>query len=104
MKIEFNEKELNYMENINQSIKNKEDVPLFINTIGHTYTFEFTCTDIAKANLFAVMMMGSNDDANYFRDTFGIDVKCLNYSAGDRKINELKGYLNQFLNDLDNIK
>ena len=104
MKIEFNEDDLSYIQRVNEDLENGKRPPLFINQIGDTYTFEFKCTDIARANLFAFMMMASHlEEAKEFQKLFGIDVQCINYAKGDSKLNTLKSYLKNFLEELEQM-
>ena len=70
-----------------------------------SYYFEFKCTDIAKANLFAGLLMSSryNEEARQFQEMFGIEVQSLNYCHGDQAITTLKSYLQDFIEKLDTI-
>jgi hypothetical protein len=106
MKVVLDEKDLSLIERINEDINNGENIPLFINrNDDFVYTFEFRCTDIARANLFANLLMNNNlnKEAKEFQETFGIDVICLNYSKGDSKIRELKSHLKNLLDELERM-
>jgi hypothetical protein len=104
MKVILDEKDLSFIDKVNEDIKDGLNAPLFINrNDDFVYTFEFTCTDIAKANLFAYMMIGNSEEVKEFQETFGINVTCLNYSKGDSKLRELKLHLKNFLDELDRI-
>lgn len=101
MKIEFDEDDKNYIDRINKDLEIGADVPLFINQVGKTYYINFTCTDIAKANAFIMEFLRPS---NNIMEKFGIRVNSLNYCEGDNKVYQLKEFLQNFLNQLDEIK
>lgn len=104
MKIELDKKDFDYIEKINQDLLSGEQIPLFIGEKGKRYFIEFTCEDVAKANAFAMMLMNPNPEkATELKEKFGITVNCISYCNGDSKVNELKQYLQSFLQSLENI-
>lgn len=104
MKIELDEKDLKYIQNINEGLSNGENLPVFIPEKGKRYFIEFTCEDVAKANAFAMMFMNPNPEkVTELREIFGITVNCISYCNGDSKLSELKQYLQSFLQSLENI-
>ena len=100
MKIEFDEKDREYIDRINKDLEAGEDIPLFINQVGNTYYINFTCTDVAKANAFVMEFLRPRGNM----EEFGIHVNSLNFCEGDNKVYQLKEYLQNFLNQLDEIK
>ncbi len=102
MKIQFDKKDINYINNINDNLKNGEDIPLFINEVGRKYYLEFTCTDIALANCFIMNLFDPNLNKK-LKENFGLELEMLRYHNGDSKIEELKEKLQLFINELDNL-
>ena len=100
MKFVLEEKDESFIEKLIRDLSEGEDIPLFVNGDVKTYSLEFGCTDIAKANMFVFNMMSRNNEE--IEDTLGIRVKSLNYH-GDRKVNELKEMLKSFLEQLENM-
>ena len=104
MKIEFDEKDLSFIEKINEDLKDRERIPLFIGEVGKRYYIEFTCEDIAKANAFSMMFMNPNTEkVQELKEKFGITVNCISYCSGDSKIGEFKHYLQRMLQELEQM-
>lgn len=102
MKIEYEEKDKDYITLINDDIANNKDIPKFINEKGKRYYVEFTCNDIAKANLFVNYLLSPNPDyAAKINELFGIRIECLSNCSGDSKRDELKRMLEEFLRQLN---
>lgn len=102
MKIELDKKDINFINRINEDLSNGENVPIYINNIGKDYYLNFKCLDIAKANAFIMYFMHPNNTKE-IEEKFGIQINSINYCDGDNKLSELKSYLREFLNKLDNI-
>lgn len=104
MNIEFEEKDLKYIDNINKDLESGEEPPLLINKIDHQYYIAFTCKDIAKSNGF-IMGLIKNPQFNSveLEEKFGIVIDSINFSKGDLKIKELKNTLQNFIDELDKI-
>lgn len=103
MKIEFDEKDLDYIDTINKALEDRENIPIFIPEKGR-YFIEFTCEDIGKANAFAMMFMNPNiEKVQELKDKLGITVNCISYCSGDSKREELKRYLQGMLRDLEQM-
>lgn len=103
MKIEFDEKDLDYIDTINKSLESGENIPIFIPEKGR-YFIEFTCEDIAKANAFAMMFMNQNvEKVKELKEKLGITVNCISYCSGDSKREELKRYLEKMLRGLEQM-
>lgn len=103
MKIEFDQKDLDYIDTINKALENGENIPMFIPEKGR-YFIEFTCEDIAKANAFAMMFMSPNTEkVQELKEKLGITVNCISYCSGDSKREELKRYLQGMLRDLEQM-
>lgn len=104
MKIGFDEKDLRYIDTINKSLENGEDIPIFIPEKNRRYFIEFTCEDIAKANAFAMMFMNPNiEKVQELKEKFGITVNCISYCSGGSKRDELKHYLQRMLQELEQM-
>lgn len=102
MKIELEEEDLKYIQSINNDLSAGEDIPLFINEPQKRYFIEFTCEDVARANAFVMMFMNPNiGKVKELREKFGITVNAISYCRGDTKLNELKQYLQSFLQTLE---
>jgi len=102
MQFVLDEKDNSFIERLNRDLQNNENVPLFVNNIGKNYYINFTCEDIAKANLFILTLMQSAN-SEYLKDTLGITINSINYCHGDNKIAELKDMLTSFIERLDNM-
>lgn len=103
MKFILEEHDLRNIDNINKDIQDGQDPPLFVSyTPGKRYYLEFETTDIAKANTFVVNMMNSNN-AKYIEEILGINIKCIAYSGPDRKIDSIKEFLRNALNELERM-
>lgn len=104
MKIILNEEDQSYIDKVNQDLSNNEDCPLFINEQNKTYTLEFECVDIAKANNFILYMLSSNiKNVKEIEDVLGINVKAINYDKGSQQIITLKEILKNALDQLNYI-
>ena len=106
MKIILEEKDLRFVENINKDIEEVglNNIPLYVNECDRNYYINFSCIDIAKANRFVLMLMTSDQETReMIEDTFGIRVNSLNYCHGDNRVAELKEYLQEFINRLDQM-
>ena len=101
MKFELEEKDKNYIDRINEDLNSGETPLLFINQLGKEYTFKFMCTDIAKANLFASMLLGENVDK--LNKMFGIEVLSLNYNCLEGERDRVKQILQDCIDKLDSI-
>ena len=103
MKFILEEHDQRNIDNINKDIQDGQDPPLFVSGApGKRYYLEFETTDIAKANIFVVNMMNSNN-AEYIEETLGINIKCIAYSGPDRKIDSIKEFLRNALNELERM-
>ena len=102
MKIELEEKDINYINRVNEDISNGELPPLFVNEVGRDYFINFKCLDRAKANSFILSLLNPARSKE-MEEKFGIQFNSLNYCEGDNKIATLKEYLRSFLDTLENI-
>ena len=102
MKIELEEKDIAFANNINKDLEDGENVPLFVNEIGKHYFIDFSCTDIGKANAFIDFLMNPNNNKE-LEEKLGMEINAICYSKNDAKIDTLKEYLRDFLENLDNI-
>jgi hypothetical protein len=103
MKIELSEIDKENIESINKTIEDGNEPCLFINNVGADYFINFTCTDIAKANIFIATLLSNTENSKKIQDTLGIKVNSINYCEGDTKIAALKNYLTNFLEMLENM-
>jgi len=105
MKIELDERDLKYINNVNEDLENGEEPILFVNTLTNDYYINFRCVDLAKANNFIGMLLCPRDNMkNLVEENFGIKVNSLNFCEGDHKLSTLKSYLKEFMEKLDNIR
>ena len=103
MKFILEDHDLRNIDNINKDLQDGLQPPLFVSgEPGKKYYLEFETTDIAKANTFVANMMNSHN-AKYIEETLGIDIKCIAYSGPDRKIDSLKEFLRNALNELERM-
>lgn len=101
MKFELEEKDKKYIDKINEDLNSGETPLLFINQLGKEYTFKFMCTDIAKANLLASILLAR--DTNKLNELFGIQILSLNYNDLEGERNRVKQILQDCINELDRI-
>lgn len=103
MKFILEEKDLKNIDNINKDLQDGINIPLFVTgDPGRKYNIEFQVSDVAKANTFVANMM-LHHNADYIRETLGIEIKCIDYSGADRKIDSLKRVLRNALNELEQM-
>ena len=103
MKFILEDHDLRNIDNINKDLQDGLQPPLFVSgEPGKKYYLEFEITDIAKANTFVANMMNRHN-AKYIDETLGIDIKCIAYSGPDRKIDSLKEFLRNALNELERM-
>lgn len=103
MKFILEDHDLRNIDKINKDLQDGLQPPLYVSgEPGKKYYLEFETTDIAKANIFVANMMNSNN-AKYIEETLGIDIKCISYSSPDRKIDSLKEFLRNALNELERM-
>lgn len=103
MKFIMEEKDEGYINNVNEYLSNPEEyLPILIHKVGSEYYLNFTCTDVAKANNFILTLLSPNN-REYIEETLGVNINSLNYCHGDNKLHELKAYLQNFINAIDNI-
>lgn len=78
MKLEFDDKELKTIDNINKDIEEKGpiNVPLFMQSEGE-YSLKFNCKDIAKANVFINYFMSTASTKKL--EEMGIEVLAIEY-------------------------
>lgn len=104
MRFELSEKDKRFIEGVNKDLSEGENIPLFINEVGRRYYINFECLDVAKANLFALILLSSNPETEKnVEEVLGIRVNSLNYFDGDTRIGELKNYLREFLEKLEGM-
>ena len=103
MKIILDEKDEKTIKNINDDIAAGNKPMLYLNEIGREYSFEFTCTDIGRANLFAYLMMRPDDFGKEFQEIFGIRCERIRYVGKPVDVTNLRAYLTECLNKLDNM-
>lgn len=105
MKIELEQKDLDYIDYVNEDLAKGENVPLFIRQKDNKYIIEFTCRDVAKANLFACYMMSPDFEIQKeILNKFGISVDCISYSGVGQEVSKLKEILSNFLNQLEGFR
>lgn len=110
MKIELEDKDLNFINSINKEIELNngnvpDDFPLYIGKVDHTYYINFTCVDIAKANNFiGRLFIHANANDGYLEETLGITFNSLNYCHGDDKVAQLKSMLQRMIDDLGSLQ
>ncbi len=104
MKFILEDRDQRNIDNINKDLQGGiNDCPLFVSgEPGKKYYLEFEVTDIAKANTFVANMLLTSKSKEV-RDTLGIDIKCLAYSGPDRKIDGIKEFLRNALNELERM-
>lgn len=102
MKILLEERDINYINRVNEDLANGELPPLFMNEVGKDYYINLTCLDIAKANSF-ILDLCAPAKVEEMEEKFGIRFNSINYCHGDNKLIELKDYLQRFLDDLNNV-
>lgn len=104
MKFVIEENDKNYIDKVNQDLAENQDIPLFINNVGKSYTLEFESVDIAKANAFVLNMMSSDKEkVKEVEDLLGIKIKAISYDKGSSSLNTLKNYLRNFLDQLESV-
>ena len=104
MKIEFEEKDLTLIDNINKDLDAGEKPILFVNEVDRQYFISFTCKDIAKANAFIRGLIRNQDFNNKeLEEKFGIMIDSINYCEGDLKAKKLKSLLQDFITELDKL-
>lgn len=97
MKIEFEEKDNIFIDNINKELNNENKLALFIDKKDRNFYLEFTCTDVAKANAFLMYFM-INASCKELEEKFGIRLSSLKYSLANT--NELKDRLQSIIDEL----
>ena len=101
MEFVVTDKGKHFIDGINKDLEAGENIPLLVPEKDRNYFINFTCTDVAKANLFAyTLMYNRNID---LEEVLGIRVNSFNYCQGDSKVGELKDYLRAFLDRLDRM-
>lgn len=103
MRIELEDNDKEYIERLRDDIEAGENIPgLF--TKGK-YSVSFDIIDEAKANLFLYSMVFKTKQNKILdiEGLFGIRFTSVNFSDTDPTINNLKEYLKQVLDDLDNM-
>lgn len=104
MKIDIDENDKRYVNEINECLAAGEDIPLFISEKGRKYYFEFTCEDVGKANLFAVMLMNpSPEKVKELNENFGITVNAISYKDPAPNVHKIKELLQLLSQELDSI-
>lgn len=101
MKIEFDDKDLEYIDKLNEDLRNGEDIPLFVHSRDKKYNIEFTCYDIAKANMFLSYIMNPRNTIE-LREYLGINITGIKYDIKDDALMNLRDYLQKMINDIDN--
>lgn len=102
MKVDIEERDMNYINRVNADLDKGENVPLFINKKGKEYYIKFVCDDVAKANNF-VMDLIMRQDNKENEEKFGVHFLSLNYCHGDDKIERLKSKIQEFINELETM-
>lgn len=106
MKIEFEEKDLNYINGINADIEAGESRDMwFMKNVGSKLYLEVECVDIARANLFMHAMFAHEQSANELKclkETFGISVPYIHFeNPMDSDKEKLKRLLIDFISQID---
>lgn len=83
MKIVLEEKDLKYIDTINDAIKNGQCLPVFIDN-GETFYIQFTVKDVAKANAFVCHIFGP-DRKKEIEEDLGLSVNKIGYNEKDTK-------------------
>lgn len=104
MNIEFEEKDLKLIDNINKNLDSGEEPFLLINQVDQQYYIAFTCKDIAKANAFIMGIIKNSEFNNEeLEEKFGIVIDSINFCEGDLKAKKLKSLLQGIINELDRL-
>lgn len=96
MKIEFELKDIRFINNINKEIAIGNTVPLFVDKLDRKFNLSFTCTDVAKANAFLTSFM-IDIPRKKLEEEFGIRLDSLDYSINN---SELKKRLQSIIDEL----
>lgn len=101
MKIELEEKDKLFINNINKDIENGEK-PILYCPDKRKYSISFEVRDIAKANAFICSIVMNPNNAKEIEDLIGIRFTSLNYKEG-LQIEKLKELLSRFMIELDQL-
>ena len=103
MRIELEDNDKEYIERLRDDIEAGEAMPGIFNK--GKYSISFDIIDEAKANCFLYNMIFQTmyDKRNDIEDLLGVKFTSVNFTNTDPTINNLKEYLKQVLDDLDNM-
>lgn len=100
MKIELEQKDVNFINGIKEDLENNQDIPLFINNNTSKVSISIEIKDVPKANMFVYYLMSQNNTKD-IEDTLGINVLSINYK--DNKIEQVKKILQDALEMIDSV-
>lgn len=96
MRIEFDEKDKKYIENMNKYIEDSKN-PTILFEKDKKYYLEITCSDVAKANRFITTLLYHDEE---LKDT-GIKVTAVHLTPAVKR--ELKESLLHLIDKVDNM-
>ena len=99
MKILLDKNDEKYIDQINESLRNNEDRPMFIRPNTEKIMVTFEVTDVAKANNLAMFLMGA--DQQEF-DDLGVRVTSISYANMDA-MERLKMQLLRSVEEINSI-
>lgn len=100
MKIELDNKDINYINCINEDLSKGESIPLFIYNKDTKYNLEFTCNDIAKANAFVMYFMDSINKVE-LQEKLGITVTSIKYDRNYDALMKVRDFLQNMIDNID---
>ena len=104
MKFILEEKDESYIKRVNEDLAEGKCPPLAVNSTDANYYLVFKCADVAKANNFILELLAmKQSESNEIEDKLGINVLQLRYDGNNAIAGELKEYLKDLLNRLENM-
>lgn len=112
MKFELEQRDKNFIDVVTKKLQDKNESiqtkkHLLLKDEDRKYNIVISIVDLAKANSFIMDAFGiseAEDEAQKaFEDATGIRIESVGCSEADTKVEHLKSYLHQMLNELENL-
>ena len=107
MKFELEQRDENFIDVVTKRLQDENESvnvkrALLLKHPDRKYNLVFSIKDLAKANNFIIDIFGPREDKE-FEEATGIMIESVGCSEADAKVENLKSYLNQMLNELENL-
>ena len=112
MKFELEQRDENFIDVVTKRLQDENESvnvkrALLLKHPDRKYNLVFSIKDLAKANNFIMDIFGPREEADEiqkeFEEATGIMIESVGCSEADAKVENLKSYLNQVLNELENL-